>query len=241
MQANTGQSQNNGQGNNQAGQKSSLSWSQPSTPSSAAPSSSVPPVVSTPPRSTPVANTAAMEEKSYTGTYIGIFVGGIIIGALIGWAITSSHNGGGSTSTSTASSTMMMATSSASATNTGSTSANLSDSTADTSGAFAVNSPQVAGFAVAVSNVMVSQPTWVVVYEDNAGKVGNALGAELFLPQSEGTAQDGTVQLLRATLPGQNYFAGEALDNGDKTFSLTNDKPVVNAEGNQILVLFVAH
>ena len=91
-----------------------------------------------------------------------------------------------------------------------------------------------------VTNVMVSEPTWVVIYEDNAGIQGNALGASLFLPQSEGTAQNGTVQLLRATLPGQSYLAGESIDNGDKMFSLTTDKPVVNAQGKPMLTQFIA-
>jgi hypothetical protein len=94
---------------------------------------------------------------------------------------------------------------------------------------------------VAVSRVLVSQPTWVVVYEDHAGVPGNALGAELFLPQSEGTAQSGTVELLRGTLPGQTYFAGEALDDGDKIFSLTNDKPIRDAQGNPVLVQFTTN
>ena len=88
---------------------------------------------------------------------------------------------------------------------------------------------------------MVSQPTWVVIYEDHAGTPGNALGAELFLPQSQGTPQDGTVELLRATLPGQTYLAGELLDSGDKIFSLQSDKPVRDAEGNPILVQFSTH
>ena len=58
------------------------------------------------------------------------------------------------------------------------------------------------------------------------------------MPQSEGTAQNGTVQLLRATLPGQNYLAGESIDDGDKIFSLLNDKPVHDVQGNQVLVQF---
>jgi hypothetical protein len=89
--------------------------------------------------------------------------------------------------------------------------------------------------------VVVSQPTWVVIYEDHAGVPGNALGAALFLPQSGNAAQSGTVELLRGTLPGQTYFAGEALDDGDKVFSLASDKPVRDAQGNPVLVEFTTN
>jgi hypothetical protein len=112
---------------------------------------------------------------------------------------------------------------------------------ANTSGDFVVSSPQAAGFAVAVSRVVVSQPTWVVVYEDHAGVPGNALGAELFLPQSGNAAQSGTVELLRGTLPGLTYLAGEALDDGDKIFSLNSDKPVRDAQGNPVLIEFTTN
>ena len=213
MQGNTGPGQNN--------QKPSLSWSQPAVP--ATPAKATPPAVKVESKASRVA-----EEKSYTGTYVGIFAGGIIIGALIGWAITGMHSSSGS---SMASSTSMIATSTVSGTG---TSVGLSGSSVGAT----VTSPQTAGFAVQVTNVKVSVPTWVVVYEDHASTPGNALGAALFLPQSEGTAQNGTVQLLRATLPGQNYLAGESIDDGDKIFSLLNDKPVHDVQGNQVLVQF---
>jgi|GEM_PF-1216239 len=240
MQANTGNNQNSGQGGqNNQGQKSSLSWSQPIVPTSTP--ASVPPVVTSAPRSVTTAAVAA--DKSYTGTYVAIFVGGVIIGAFIGWAIAGSHNGGGAV-TSTASSTALTVVSTASTTSNTAGAAstiNLSGSTVASSGAFVVGSPQAAGFAVAVSQVVVSQPTWVVVYEDHAGVPGNALGAELFLPQSGNNSQSGTVELLRGTLPGQTYFAGEALDDGDKIFSLAGDKPVRDAQGNPVLVEFTTN
>src|SRR3989344_2920459 len=53
-----------------------------------------------------------------------------------------------------------------------------------------ITSPQVAGNSVAVAAVSVSVPTWIVIYESNAGKPGNALGAALFFPES----QSGTVE-----------------------------------------------
>ncbi|HUD02591.1 MAG TPA: hypothetical protein VMR46_01035 [Candidatus Paceibacterota bacterium] len=232
MQENTGHSQNNNQGGQQSqGQKSSLSWSQPIVPASTA--SNVPPSVTSVPRSTaPV----APQTKSYTGTYTSIFIAGIIIGALVGWGIAGSHRG---TPAMVATSTEMAATSTSSATSQNTTAPTLG--TTDMSGDFVVSSPQASGFAVAVSRVVVSQPTWVVVYEDHAGVPGNALGAELFLPQSGNAAQSGTVELLRGTLPGLTYLAGEALDDGDKIFSLASDKPVRDAQGNPVLVEFTTN
>lgn len=214
MQGNTGQ----GQGNQQ---KSTLSWSQPATPSAAP--KSTPPVTAAPSnkQSSVVLNT------SYTGTYVGIFVGGLIIGALIGWAISGSRQSGIASPTAASTTTT---------TNT-STTTDLSGSTMD-SGTLTVASPQTAGFTVEVNNVQVTEPTWVVVYDNRAGAKGNALGAALFLPQSGTNVQNGTVQLLRATLPGQNYFAGQSLDDGDKIFFLNADKPLLNAAGNPLLVQF---
>jgi hypothetical protein len=219
MQENTGHSQNNNQGGQQTqGQKSSLSWSQPIVPARTA----TPPVVP--------------DKKSYTGTYTSIFIAGIIIGALVGWAIAGSHHSGAAAITATSTQTAATSTSSTTLQTTAST-----QSITNTSGDFVVSSPQAAGFAVGVSRVVVSQPTWVVIYEDHAGVPGNALGAELFLPQSGNAAQSGTVELLRGTLPGLTYFAGEALDDGDKVFSLASDKPVRDAQGNPVLVEFTTN
>ncbi len=218
MQGNPGQNQNN--------QKSSLSWSQPAAASAAKPVKAMPPATSS------TSMHSASSDSSHTGTYVGIFVGGLIIGALIGWAITGSHDSGtGSMASSTPITT-------GTSTNTGSNSVNLSGSMVGSTADYSVNSPQTAGFAVNVTNVKVMQPTWVVVYEDHAGLPGNALGAALFLPQTGNNVQNGTVQPLRATLPGQNYLAGESLDDGDKTFSLASDNAIHDASGNKVLIQF---
>jgi hypothetical protein len=177
-----------------------------------------------------------MQTKSYTGTYVSIFIAGVIIGALVGWGIAGSHHGGLTALTATSTETAATSTSSQ-----GQHSTAPVLNITSTSGDFVISSPQTAGFDVAVSRVVVSQPTWVVVYEDHAGVPGNALGAELFLPQSGNAAQSGTVELLRGTLPGLTYLAGEALDDGDKVFSLESDKPVRDAQGNPVLVEFTTN
>lgn len=97
-----------------------------------------------------------------------------------------------------------------------------------------VPSVQDAGLEVAVASVKVSQPTWVVVYESRGGQPGNALGAALFFAESK----SGVVRLLRATLPGQTYFVGQSIDDGDRVFSLQADERVRDVQGNLVWTTF---
>ena len=83
-----------------------------------------------------------------------------------------------------------------------------------------IASPQAAGNSVAVAKADVSAPTWIVIYENNAGQPGNALGAALFFPGNQG----GAVELLRGTRAGKSYFATLQVDNGDRKFSLKDDQ-----------------
>jgi hypothetical protein len=105
-----------------------------------------------------------------------------------------------------------------------------------TSNLLTVASPQKAGLEVAVSNVNVSEPTWVVVYESRQGKPGNVLGASLFF--AGGTS--GTIELLRGTVAGQSYFVTERTDNGDHKFSLANDQLVLT-DGQPSWTTFTAN
>ncbi len=241
---------NNG---NQGGQKPTLSWSQPANTSGSKPSTQATPAASsfTPPQpqSKPVA-AAPVAPTSNTGMYVGIFVAGLIVGAAVGWSLTSSSGSSKTADTSdtaaTATSTMLMASStptstdSTTTTSTTNTPAVTSDSDTQTGSmsndAITVAPSQVAGFNVAVSKINVTQPTWLVVYEDHNGTPGNAIGAGLFFAG----ATSGTIELLRATLPGQTYLVGQSLDDGDKVFSLTTDKPVRDAEGNPLFTTFTA-
>lgn len=97
-----------------------------------------------------------------------------------------------------------------------------------------IPSPQAPGMQVAVNHVAISEPTWVVVYESHNGVPGNVLGAGLFLP----ARTSGVVELLRGTLPGQTYIIGESIDDGDRQFSMQNDKVVRATDGNPALATF---
>lgn len=92
---------------------------------------------------------------------------------------------------------------------------------------------QPAGMEV-TATANVSTPTWVVVYESRNGQISNILGAALFFPGQPNS----TVELLRGTSAGQTYFVGEARDDGDHKFSLVKDTPVLDANGNPLLVQF---
>jgi hypothetical protein len=108
------------------------------------------------------------------------------------------------------------------------------NNTTEESGPLSIPSPQDPGLQIAISHITVSELTWVVVYENRGGQPGNALGAALFTPDR----QSGVVELLRGTLPGQTYLAGQSRDDGDHIFSLDNDPPVRDAKGDPVFVEF---
>lgn len=94
---------------------------------------------------------------------------------------------------------------------------------------------QPAGLNVVVSRANTTISSWVVIYEDNAGQPGNALGAGRF--SSEKRA--GVVELLRGTLPQSTYYAVLHRDDGDRIFSLERDFPLRDEEGNPIMTKFM--
>ena len=139
--------------------------------------------------------------------YIIMIVLGVIAGVIIAWGWSATRSPKESVSTNT-------------------TNTNLNTTTSETITApssgfdLTIASPQIAGNSVAVAKAVVSAPTWIVVYENNAGQPGNALGAALFFPENQG----GTVELLRGTTGGKSYLATGQVDNGDRKFSLKDDR-----------------
>ena len=97
-----------------------------------------------------------------------------------------------------------------------------------------LGSPQAAGNSVSVATAAISSPTWIVVYENNNGNPGNALGAALFFPGNQG----GTVELLRGTTAGKSYLVTLQTDNGDRKFSLKDDQFLLSADGAPQWVTF---
>ena len=144
------------------------------------------------------------KQASNSTKYISMIVLGVIAGVIIAWGYSALRSPQEAASTSD--------------TNTG---ADTSTALISASGlGLTIASPQIAGNSVAVAKAAVSAPTWIVVYENNAGQPGNALGAALFFPENQG----GTVELLRGTTAGKSYLATEQVDNGDRKFSLKDDQ-----------------
>ncbi|MEK7612795.1 MAG: hypothetical protein AAB449_01450 [Patescibacteria group bacterium] len=203
-----------------------LSWSQPARVTIPA-TTQKPPVI--PPPKAPI--TSVMPAHYGRGALAGSFVVGLIAGVVLGWVWTARDQKPEANSAGTATSTSKPSTSSTDDSTTATESV--------TQSGIAV-AAQPAGLDVEVSNVVVSKPTWVVVYESRGGALGNALGAKLFFPISQGGGTSGSITLLRTTLAGGTYFIGQHVDNGDGKFTKLSDEAVLGAEGEQLVVSFTA-
>ncbi|MEK7505362.1 MAG: hypothetical protein AAB597_00490 [Patescibacteria group bacterium] len=97
------------------------------------------------------------------------------------------------------------------------------------SSAVVVNDQQ-AGMVVEATMVTFTTPGWLVVHEDNAGALGNALGAARF---DKGVFL-GEVPLLRATVVGKTYHAVLYVDDGDKQFDLKKDVMMKDVDSKMV-------
>ncbi len=239
--SNQGQGSNQNSGNQQNGQpKPTLSWSQPVTTNTNG-GNKQPQPQNTQPR-TSLPTTPATATSSNTPW---IIAGVVIVIALIVWGFNSGRKGsdeaaGTATTTDsteltdTSSTTPTGTTAGISTTTTAQGSSTGTPVTASAITGLTISSPQDSGLQVAVADVEVTSPTWVVVYEDTNNVPGNVLGAGLFTSDRK----SGVVELLRGTLPGQTYFIGESRDDGDHMYSMTNDPATRDASGNPELTTF---
>lgn len=175
----------------------------------------------------------AAAEGSRAGRYTGMFALGVVVGVLVMWGITAATKPG-QVSTTAKPSTANSATQNGS-NNAASGVAVTSTGAVASGAALQVPSPQKAGLSVSIAKAGVAKPTWVVVYESRDGAPGNVLGAHLFDQTGAGT-----VTLLRATVAGQEYFAGMSPDNGDRKYSKALDKAEAASDGSLIVVRFTA-
>lgn len=180
------------------------------------------------------ASTSATENGN-TSKIVGWLAVGVVAGVLVAWAATSLIKGGAGGSV--ASSTDTVATSTAITSQTAGTTTSAATTTPGlgSSDSLSVASPQKAGTSVAIQKAVVSEPTWVVVYESRNGQPGNILGAALFFPNQP----QGSVELLRGTMAGQTYFVTRQSDNGDRKFSKTD--PLVLEGGQAVWASFTAN
>lgn len=213
MQENNTNHQKQGSG---APKQTGLSWSTPASTNTnhgsiqkpSSPAKMPTPVVS--------ASSSSSAQGGMAVKYLGMIVVGLVAGVVVAWAWTSWRPSDTAQNAQTPSAENNLGV------NTNTVPALGSDA------ALTILSPQPAGTSVAVQKAIVSAPTWIVVYEDNNGKPGNALGAALFFPER----QTGTVELLRATTPGKSYLAVKQVDNGDRKFSLKDDEYL--SEGGEV-------
>jgi hypothetical protein len=162
-------------------------------------------------------------DRTQAPIYAGLLVGGIIAGVLLATAWSPDRGEAPSVATSTA----QVASTSAGAP--------VVAKTTPTDQPLTVGD-QSAGPSVTISRLNIARPTWVVVYVSREGKPGNALGARLFFAGDK----LGKIGLLRNTEPGQSYFVGLSVDNGDRAFSLSKDKPLADADGGPLWATFRA-
>ncbi|MDE2213197.1 MAG: hypothetical protein KGJ34_01540 [Patescibacteria group bacterium] len=234
-----GTTQNSQQGNGQK-DKPALSWSTPASkvsedkgqkPDQAGNDKKVPP------RATPP---VAPVGTSSSGRAVFIFLAGLIIGGLLTWSWfdlrSPSTPASAGTSSSSITSNLSASSSSTSVPPQGTSTSSGTPAGIVTSDSFTVPSPQAAGTLVTISDLSANDTVWAVVYEDNNGVPGRALGAARLT-----TAQtNGTIELLRATLPNLNYFVGLTADTPEHTFQIQTNAPILNQSGQRILVEFQA-
>lgn len=96
---------------------------------------------------------------------------------------------------------------------------------------------QEAGSAVIVGSVTLSEDGWIVVHEENAGRIGNALGAKR---KDAGTHQNTVIPLLRDTQQSIRYWIVLYSDDGDRQFNLSTDFPLRDEVNNPITSSFMA-
>lgn len=244
MQGNNGQ-----QGNQGAGQKSGgLSWSQSAPQHSGNSSSSAPAakpvqaaVSGAPSKAAAVpppvksGSSTAQQKQPGNSRLIGIFISGVIVGLIIGWGWFSLRTNDDTASGMNASTTKQGTGVTPSKNTTDTTPGATTPTTgAVSNGALSVSSLQSAGLSVAVSNISVAVPTWVVIMDNNNGTPGNALGAQMFFPGEK----SGSIDLLRATVSGKSYLVAEYVDDGDHKFSKQMDAQVTGISGAPTLVEF---
>lgn len=201
--------------NNQP-QKNGLSWTdtpKPVTPAAPAQSQPVPPSTPTPKSNPtpapkqPVKQTAPGAPEPSKKNLGLTFAGGIVLCALIIWGVTALRSDDTKSPTDTTDTPSQVGT---------------DTSEPDTTEVITVED-QAAGKNVAVSGLALTEPTWIVVYDEKDGAPAGILGAVLVFPPQTSTL----VPLVRATVSGNKYLVGQSMTNaGSHIFSRETTKPL---------------
>ena len=104
-----------------------------------------------------------------------------------------------------------------------------------TDDAMIVVAQQLAGTEVTLGALSLPQKYWVAIHEDTQGRPAKILGAKSF---AAGTHTGVKMKLVRATVPGQAYYAMLHADDGDGKFDAQKDMPVTKSGGAPVMVRF---
>lgn len=189
-----------------------------------------------------------MDEKEKNQKTVVAFIAGLLIGGLLVWVFGAAPE---STTTdmdddvTSGTQTETGNTNTEAGTSAQSRETSSSDSTSETpkivvSGKGSISvSDQAAGTVVEIGDI--EYPTtdgWIVIHDDVAGELGNALGASRY--STEVGLLPATVELLRSTEAGISYHAVLYSENGDRVFDLDDDQPLTTTSGGMIEALFTA-
>ena len=168
--------------------------------------------------------------KQYGAWIVGVACVVIIIG---GAALLHKQNSSDSDYTTDTATSTNATTTSNTAMHSSSTQADAStDPTVISSGETVTVSDQTAGPTVQIDSVQAQKSEWVAIKDTSA----RILGAGRF----DKSATNVSVDLLRATIPGQTYQAVIYLDDGDHQFDFHKDMLVTGSDGAPVSSTFTA-
>ena len=98
-------------------------------------------------------------------------------------------------------------------------------------------SDQAAGDMVIGVDATLETDGWIVVHEEQDGRIGNALGA---VRRDVGTHENVSIPLLRGTTIGSRYWIVLYSDDGDRQFNLETDFALRDTQGDPIISSFMA-
>ncbi len=119
--------------------------------------------------------------------------------------------------------------------NTDDTSTSTKPSINDMLAVEAVVGEQPEGLNVFVNSVTTDRTVWIAVREDNAGALGNILGAALV---GEGNSDGLWIELLRNTEADHTYYITAYEDNGDGAFDHETDTLLPGSDGSGVIASF---
>lgn len=91
---------------------------------------------------------------------------------------------------------------------------------------------------VSVAVVRLEKPGFVVIHEDTNAAPGKILGASSLLMADE-TEDSLQIALSRSTVDGETVYVMLHLDDGDKVFDPTKDKPALDRIGGEPVMMIV--